>query len=70
MPLLTAPHYLNVGFIIQHLIQSKISPSPRLPLLIQFTPQGGEGGGDRLKVWRPGQRGTGGLLPPQLTSAS
>lgn len=69
MPLLTAPYYLNVG-CIQHLIQSKISPSPHLPLLIHFAPQGGEGGGYRLKVWRPGQRGTGGLLPPQLTSAS
>lgn len=47
MPLLTASHYLDVGSAIQHLIRSKISPSPRLPRLIHFAPQGGGG-----CVWR------------------
>lgn len=49
MPIIPASHYLHVGLVIKHLIQSKISPSPHLPPLIHFSPQGGEWGGDRLK---------------------
>lgn len=44
--------------------------TPPLPALIHFSPQGGRGGGDRLRVWSLDQAGTGGPLPPQLTSAS